>query len=279
LYFKDAELAELITNSKLNVNIEDDVNGLSDLKITRYSNLDGSEDGDYANNDFACSSCFTVYSPATVTDVLPSFGADVKFVEITVPGFSEEWIHGGTSPISILPVQLITFKPQCLGENAFIRWITASENNNHYFNIERSVNGVDFVSIAQIQGAGNSSGLIEYSYLDIQKPDGIVYYRLKQVSFDGFSHNYEPVSLNCNAETSPIKVIPNPFKEKISIIGSLPNVTQIDIFNGNGALVYNNARNITNRTELDLNFLAPGIYLLRLTESDGKVYQFKLIRN
>jgi hypothetical protein len=275
LYFNDAELNELIVNSQLNANHGDDVTGLSDLKVTRYSGVN--EDNQYANNNFGCGSCFTVYSPST--GIASGFGPDVKYVELSVPGFSEEWIHGGINTTSILPIELLSFKPQCLGNDAFIRWITASESNNSYFNIERSVNGIDFVSIAQIQGAGNSSGMIEYSYLDIQKPDGLVYYRLKQVSFDGISYDFEPVSLNCNIETSSIKVIPNPFKGKISIIGSLPNVTQIDIFNGNGALVYNDTRNITNSTELDLNFLVPGIYLLRLTESDGKVYQFKLIRN
>ncbi|MEI6348003.1 MAG: glycine-rich domain-containing protein [Bacteroidota bacterium] len=271
LYFTDEELNELITNSKLNVNVEDDVNDLSNLKVTRYSGVN--EDNDYSNNDTTCGACFTVYTPSTGVDM----GAN--YVQITVPGFSEEWIHGGTNNTSILPIELMTFKPECLGKNAFIRWITASEINNNFFVLERSENGVDYQSIAQIQGAGNSSEILEYSYLDTQKPEGLVYYRLKQVDFNGVIHTYNPVPLSCKNESMALRVVPNPFKEKISIIGSLPNETQIELFNGKGGRVYSESKNIVNSTELDLNFLAPGIYLLRLTELNGVVHQFRLVRN
>ncbi len=271
LYFTDEELNELITNSKLNQNVADDVNDLSNLKVTRYSGVN--EDNIYSNNDTTCGACFTVYTPSTGVDM----GAN--YVQITVPGFSEEWIHGGTNNTSILPIELMTFKPECLGKNGFIRWITASEINNNFFVLERSENGIDFQSIAQIQGAGNSSEILEYSYLDTQKPEGLVYYRLKQVDFNGVIHTYNPVPLSCKNESMALRVVPNPFKEKISIIGSLPNETQIELFNGKGARVYSESKNIVNSTELDLNFLAPGIYLLRLTELNGIVHQFKLVRN
>jgi len=275
LYFTDTELNELIVNSKLNTNQSDDVDNLSDLKVTRYSGPN--EDGNYANNDFACSSCFTVYGPTTGSAT--SFGADVKYVEISVPGFSEQWLHGGDNNTSVLPIELLSFTPQCLGNNGLIRWVTASEINNSHFIIQRSDNGVDYSDIAQIQGSGNSTQLTEYSYIDTQKPDGLVYYRLKQVDFDGTENSFSPKSLNCVNKTEELKVIPNPFREKISVVGLLTDDAQLEIFNAEGARVVSNTIHQTTSAEIDLSFLQPGMYLLKVTETNGKTYQFKLMKN
>lgn len=275
LYFTDAELNELIVNSKLNTNQSDDVDNISDLKVTRYSGTN--EDGNYANNDFACSSCFTVYGPTTGSAT--SFGADVKYVEISVPGFSEQWIHGGDNNTSVLPIELLSFSPQCLGNNGLIRWVTASEINNSHFILQRSKNGVDYSDIAQVQGSGNSTQITEYSYIDAQKPDGLVYYRLKQVDFDGTENSFSPKSLNCEPKTEELNVIPNPFHEKISIVGLLSDNAQLEIFNAEGAKVALNAIHPTTCTDIDLSFLKPGIYLLRVTELNGVTHQFKLVKN
>jgi hypothetical protein len=275
LYFTDAELNELIVNSKLNANQSDDVDNLSDLKVTRYSGIN--EDGDYANNDFACSSCFSVYGPTTGSAT--GFGADVKYVEISVPGFSEQWIHGGENNTSVLSVDLLSFTPQCLGGKGLIRWVTASEINNSHFVVQRSVNGTDYLDIAQIQGSGNSTQISEYSYIDAQKPDGLVYYRLKQVDFDGTETRFSPKSLNCGGITTELKVIPNPFREKISVVGLLTQDAQLEIFNAEGAKVYSNAMHPATSIDIDLNFLQPGMYLLKVIDANGKTDQFKLLKN
>ena len=276
LYFNDSELNDLIVKSKLNANHSDDVNGLSDLKVTRYSG--GNEDNSYANNNFGCTSCFTVYSPATGSDM--DFGADVKYVEISIPGFSEEWIHGGQNTTSLLPVELLSFSPQCVGKSGLIRWVTASETNNSHFIIQRSLNGIDFTDMSQVQGSGNSSELTEYSYLDTQKPEGLIYYRLKQVDYNGAETTYSPKSLHCDKDTESLKVIPNPFREKISIVGMLSDdVSQLEIYNSEGGKVVSKTINRTTSADIDLSFLQPGIYLLRVTESNGVTYQFKLVKN
>ncbi len=276
LYFNDSELNDLIVKSKLNANHSDDVNGLSDLKVTRYSG--GNEDNSYANNNFGCTSCFTVYSPATGSDM--DFGADVKYVEISIPGFSEEWIHGGQNTTSLLPVELLSFTPQCIGKSGLIRWVTASETNNSHFIIERSVNGVDFTDISHVQGSGNSSELTEYSYVDPQKPEGTVYYRLKQVDYNGEETTYGQKPLQCGNREETLKIIPNPFREKISIVGMLnDDAAQLEIYNSEGAKVVSMRIDQSTSTDIDLSFLQPGIYLLRATEANGTTYQFKLVKN
>jgi hypothetical protein len=276
LYFTDSELNDLITNSKLNQNVEDDVNSISDLKITRYSGAN--EDNNYANNDFVNGS-FVVYTPTTGSSDLLYLGDHVQYVEITVPGFSEQWIHGGTNNTSILPVELVSFKPECLGNNVLVRWVTASEVNNSHFNLERSINGVDFVYVARIQGSGNSNGIIEYSYIDNYDATSQVYYRLVQVDYDGASRNYDSKAVKCESNLDKVVVQPNPFKNSISINGLHEVASTFEITDAMGQIVYKESRVASANETINLTSLAPGLYTLNVIDINGNSRQFKIVKN
>lgn len=84
-----------------------------------------------------------------------------------------------------LPVNLLYFKAQTKNAHTQLLWATASEQNNDYFNIEKSENGIDFSTIGTVHGAGNSQKLLNYSYTDNTPLHHKTYYRLKQVDFDG----------------------------------------------------------------------------------------------
>lgn len=119
------------------------------------------------------------------------------FSPITVPAGECAWImidgYGGSTcagaSISIvcpvpLPVSLTTFKGiTVLNENK-ISWSTASETNNDFFTLERSTNGVDFETVAEIDGAGTSYSVLNYVHTDKNFKRAINYYRLKQTNFD-----------------------------------------------------------------------------------------------
>lgn len=84
-----------------------------------------------------------------------------------------------------LPVNLLYFKSQTKASQTQLLWATASEQNNDYFNIEKSENGKDFTTIGTVHGAGNSQKLLTYTYTDNSILHNKTYYRLKQVDFDG----------------------------------------------------------------------------------------------
>ncbi|MBK6988669.1 MAG: hypothetical protein IPH33_10790 [Bacteroidetes bacterium] len=42
-------------------------------------------------------------------------------------------------------------------------WITATEINNDYFDIERSSNGIEFTAIHKMKGGGNSTQMLDYN--------------------------------------------------------------------------------------------------------------------
>jgi hypothetical protein len=91
----------------------------------------------------------------------------------------------------ILPIELLFFEAAWKDEAVWLRWATASEQDNDYFEIERSADGRLFRSIATIPGAGDSYWRLDYQYQDRSPYPGFNYYRLKQTDFSGdvsYSH-------------------------------------------------------------------------------------------
>lgn len=98
-----------------------------------------------------------------------------------------------------LPVVLTEFKGSCNDNGRLLSWATASEINNSYFTLERSLDGVNYTSIAFIPGSGNSNTEQNYSYLDQDKSNVKYYYRLSQTDYDGTTESFAPVALSCES--------------------------------------------------------------------------------
>lgn len=90
-----------------------------------------------------------------------------------------------TPPAVALPIELISFTGTTQNNVNTLMWVTASERNNAYFTLERTLNGTDFEVIANINGSGNSQEMNEYMVIDPIYNESINYYRLKQTDFDG----------------------------------------------------------------------------------------------
>ncbi|MFH0866373.1 MAG: GEVED domain-containing protein, partial [Bacteroidota bacterium] len=89
-----------------------------------------------------------------------------------------------------LPIELLFFSGQCEDENSILKWSTASETNNDYFTIYRSKNIIDWDIIGTVDGAGNSSTILDYSFTYKQPHNEVAYYCLKQTDFDNnFSYS------------------------------------------------------------------------------------------
>lgn len=100
----------------------------------------------------------------------------------------------------ILPIELINFTCYDEAEKNIITWQTASEINNDYFTLERSANGIHWSVLTTIQGAGNSSILLDYKFVDMDPFISYTYYRLKQTDFDG-KFEYSDVCVTQNRST------------------------------------------------------------------------------
>lgn len=112
------------------------------------------------------------------------------------------YIHvtDGVSTELTLPVELVDFSAKANDKTVQLNWVTASEENNEKFILQRSYNGVNFENIAEIKGQGNSYKTIQYQYIDDNPFHGISYYRLKQVDFDGTPSLTHVVSVDIDTD-------------------------------------------------------------------------------
>lgn len=95
-----------------------------------------------------------------------------------------------------LPVDLLDFKAQRDGAINEIEWSVASQVNNDYFVLEHSTDGKNWQVLETIDGAGNTTSQMDYSFHHSFEKYGINYYRLTQFDFDGASETFPIVSVN-----------------------------------------------------------------------------------
>jgi hypothetical protein len=180
------------------------------------------------------------------------------------PGVNITNIDAGikTDPV---PVTLLSFTATLHNREVLLRWKTTAEYNNHYFDVERSSNGINFTVIGRVNGNGTTSLPHDYSLIDLQPLTGINYYRLKQVDLDGhktYSYivtvllkNNEIVSVYYNNQSNNIHVIFNKQQNNIRLM----------LYGANGQLIKSitPADNI-NTYMFGLPALATGIYMFEV---------------
>lgn len=183
-----------------------------------------------------------------------------------------------TGPIcyncSVLPVQLTAFTASCSNQSVTLNWATATETNNSYFNIERSQDALQWTSIAEIPGAGNSSVAHNYSYIDNSAFPGTSYYRLKQTDLDGHS-SYPGIAASfCSNSIDVESLYPNPSNSSVyfKLVSKYQQPVVITIVNELGQEItsYTDVAEQGTYTEtLPTQNLKPGVYLLLLSLPDG----------
>lgn len=108
-----------------------------------------------------------------------------------------------------LPIELLEFKGQLQEDKVKLSWITASEKNNDFFTIERSLDGVNFTELGKVDGAGNSKSKLSYQFYDHSPESGVNYYKLSQTDFNGASGNYPVVQMQVDYMINEV-IFPNP---------------------------------------------------------------------
>ena len=200
-----------------------------------------------------------------------------------VTSFSPFSFGSLSSAVNALPVELIKFKGEQNNFSINLSWATASENNNDYFEIQKSIDGKIFENIGIIDGLGTSTKGGTYSYQDYHPTKGIQYYRLKQVDFDGsqeLSNTILVRSQNLNGKLLP-SIFPNPtMGEEISLL--IPNeeeLIEILVFNngGKGAKVNYNKTGAY-RYSLSLSERSKGVKIIRIITNKA-TYNKKVIIN
>ncbi|MEQ9425575.1 MAG: T9SS type A sorting domain-containing protein [Cyclobacteriaceae bacterium] len=179
---------------------------------------------------------------------------------------------GSSSGENPLPVELISFDASLVDNKVLLEWSTATERVNSHFEVRKSSNGVDEEVIGEVYSKGingNSDVELNYSFVDKNLSTGFVYYRLKQVDFDGafeFS-NFAFVEIDGEDGISS-RVYPNPSNGGelfINAISSVePSTVQIIDLNGRNISIDFTIDELSDIYRIVPNsILKPGLYLLQ----------------
>ena len=182
-----------------------------------------------------------------------------------------------THPTPNLPVDLIHFDVHAANNHsASLHWATASEINNSHFEIERSYDGRNFETNGEVSGNGNSQHRIDYSYTDVSVSnlENTVFYRLKQVDFDGTSEysDIRVVRFGAVGSGMDFSAYPNPLTDELSVMVSLSNgeAYQIGITDLQRANVHHENHTFTNGIhKLNTSEWDSGIYILQVATDQG----------
>ncbi|TGE18636.1 T9SS type A sorting domain-containing protein [Hymenobacter elongatus] len=167
-----------------------------------------------------------------------------------------------------LPVTLVRFTATREPQAVAVSWVTASEKNSDYFDVQRSADGREFSTVYTMRGMGASSKSTAYSMKDTEPLPGMSYYRLRQVDQDG-SFAYSPVRVVGGAA---IAVYPNPVLDILTIQG-------LDTSTGSAHVVITD---LTGRQlwsgpglngQVSMGWLQPGTYLLHIRQSGYHITQ------
>lgn len=140
-----------------------------------------------------------------------------------------------------LPVELVYFYPVIQNNGVLLKWGTATEVSNYGFEVQRSISNYNFEMIGFVEGNGNSNSPKDYEFLDsLAEQSGLIYYRLKQIDFNGTSEYSDTVKVDfvSSVEESDNsvsngfileEVYPNPFNSSAKIIYQLFNSSKISL--------------------------------------------------
>jgi hypothetical protein len=126
----------------------------------------------------------------TVNDLISALGGNTGCPDLTVHPL----------PCGVpMPVELGLFRGAYLQNEVCLEWSTITEFNADYFFIERSLDGNSWTNIASVTAAGFSEKKLDYAIRDPFIPEvSSLYYRLKQVDFDGVVNDYGSISVKCS---------------------------------------------------------------------------------
>lgn len=203
-------------------------------------------------------------------------GFRVRAVD-NIMGTATFTISNFSAPNITLPVTLTNFTAIAANQWVRLDWATEKEENSNYFDVQHSVNGKDFVTIATVKAQTNSGTTHPYSSVHVSPSAGINYYRLRMTDINGSFKYSKIVSAKIEAVISTT-VFPNPVVDKLNVIYNAVSASKesFQLYTADGKLIKTVNVNILpgiNTIEINTSGFSKGVYLLKTSQANS-VIQF-----
>jgi hypothetical protein len=163
----------------------------------------------------------------------------------------------------------------------------ASQQNNDYFLVEKSIDGNEWDELGTLQGENKSNNHKDYSILDFAPIEGMSYYRLTQVDFDGKFKVFSSIRNSCNSKETnlsivvyPIPII-NEFTFEISVDDYQGSDVFYNIINMQGAIVLAGSLELNkgfNKRTIDIDQLSSGVYILSVNNTKNHIPKTRIVK-
>jgi predicted MPP superfamily phosphohydrolase len=178
-----------------------------------------------------------------------------------------------------LPINLSSFNATLNKDIVALDWSTAQEQNNKYFTIEKSIDGINFSFLGKVNGAGISSSPKMYHLIDYTPLEGINYYRLSQTDFDGNIKYHDIKRVSCGSSKGFSAGILNNGNGQVRVVihsakaGNI-NMMVLDIL---GKEILQEKFSVNNGGGIKNLYLNPGVYVLVMINDKGEKITNKII--
>ncbi|MFZ4622155.1 MAG: T9SS type A sorting domain-containing protein [Bacteroidota bacterium] len=260
-----------VSGNKMLVTVQYRAEGVSsDPKVTRgqiYNVSNAASVQTYAVTPYLADSAVGTVANAVNGDVTISDNGNGS---MTVYILGTDQGIGAYTTTNPLPVELISLNAAAGKQSVTLTWKTATEVNNHGFEIEKNING-SWKNIGFVEGNGTTNAPQSYTFIDASAK-GTVSYRLKQIDRDGKFEYTKSVDATV-AEILTFGLdqnYPNPFNPNTVISYQLPltSPVRLSVYDAIGrevATVVNEVQEAGNYTaQFDGSKLSSGIYFYTL---------------
>lgn len=178
---------------------------------------------------------------------------------------------------TLLPVELTSFTATQQGSEVTLEWRTATETNNLGFEVERSLNGGEWMPVGYKEGNGTTTEAQTYTFRDdiSNLGSGSIAYRLKQVDFMGTFTYTDAVEVSSFATSYNLSQnYPNPFNPTTNINFSIVDMGHVTltVYNSLGQEVSTLVNEVLEGGNYDVTFdasdLTSGVYYYTLKAGD-----------
>lgn len=178
--------------------------------------------------------------------------------------------------VSALPLNLLAFTAKQRDDNVVCNWQTTHEAGTGNFFIQRSTDGINFMTIGKVTAAGSSTGAIQYTYTDhnIEHNAKTLYYRLQIADKDG-KKTYSGIKrVDLTVELFSLSLLPNPAHQIVYLKGE--GISRFIIADNTGRIVRQQIMN-SNQTAIDVSGLMKGTYVVEISYASGVKRSRKLV--
>lgn len=228
-------------------------------------------------------SAATVFTP----DVAELHGTDAYVLQVNSITLDEASSYYFATNNFILPLDLLTFDGSLKNNTTHLKWTAENEQHLNRYEVERSLDGINFIRIGSVVPAGQNGERAHYAYDDRNVRSlntQSIHYRLRMMDSDGSFHYSNVVTINLTEANAYVNVTPNPVNSvaQLRVRGVVDGTVNWQLFDGAGRSVASGQlranRSSSTTVDIDMQAYAQGNYFIQVTGAglDTKIKVQKL---